>query len=640
LADGKSIGGKAFHPILALQAAPGGGKSFLLDELASLNEDDFNNYLNAKQHTSEQEDEQKYVEYVNDIVDMLRKSITICITFNGHSTYNFHRYVDEDFERGLVMRILWSYFFDNEKLSWMDFCDRFKDKLGSLKINKAIKIILHHIEYLYNSKKSVFLCVDETMQILSRACNDEQNQDRINNFLTNLYIPYQGTLDKEAKGGLIRFNFILTTLDAVYVRESRTSSGRDINWIPLRRLNITESIELLNDLTIELEWDRKFIINMCISDCNGHPRTLEKLYELLNGNQTVLKVSNFATIIEMLTTQISAWFSNISFSVIELALLGNSVPLGKNIKMSDGKELSVKKLVASGTYINSVTKQDNAVNIIPTLTPVSLYYFCVTNNEDGKAKIIAKILKDILLLEDYFDFRSNDGKAFEEFHMNWELLYRVLHDEKAISLPEIYGLCQEGEEGVKIKLQQKKIVKLSNNIEFPPDEIRDEKGNILKDLEKYLFVPTKSTNSGFDMVTFEKKVEGGFIAINIKCKFSWPNSSTTLSSSEIRDKYESTEKKYINHVKREPQSITRFIKEVELQASDTSVGKLGMTKEDIYLVVISWRKVEKLDSNVKDNKNIIVVRKENLENIYSPSLVSRPQFYDEISKKIEDQTQV
>jgi hypothetical protein len=47
------------------------------------------------------------------------------------------------------------------------------------------------------------------------------------------------------------------------------------------------------------------------------------------------------------------------------------------------------------------------------------------------------------------------------------------------------------------------------------------------------------------------------------------------------------------------------------------------------LVVISWRKVEKFDSNVEDNKNIIIVKKENLEKIFSLSLVSRPQFYDE-----------
>ena len=69
---------------------------------------------------------------------------------------------------------------------------------------------------------------------------------------------------------------------------------------------------------------------------------------------------------------------------------------------------------------------------------------------------------------------------------------------------------------------------------------------------------------------------------------------------------------------------------MELQESDTPIGKLGMTKEDIYLVVVSWRKIGKLDKAIKKDKNIIVVEKENLEKIYSPTLVSRPQFYDDM----------
>ncbi|PKK60665.1 hypothetical protein RhiirC2_761563 [Rhizophagus irregularis] len=74
---------------------------------------------------------------------------------------------------------------------------------------------------------------------------------------------------------------------------------------------------------------------------------------------------------------------------------------------------------------------------------------------------------------------------------------------------------------------------------------------------------------------------------------------------------------------------------MELQASNTPVGKLEMTKDDIYLVVISWRNVANLDSDIRGNKNIIVVKKENLEKIYSPSLVSRPQFYDKYRKRLE-----
>ncbi|CAB4441815.1 unnamed protein product [Rhizophagus irregularis] len=634
LEEKKSVGDKSFHPVLALQATPGGGKSFLLDELANLKENDLNNYLKSKEQPNrkclENVEYHSYIKAVNNVIDMLRNSIAICITYNGHSTYKFDRFVDENLERGLVMRILWSYFFDDKELRWGDFCKKFRTQLESLEINTAVKSILHHIECLYGSKRSVFLCVDESLKILSRDNSNQKNQDQINNFLINLYNPYQETLDyKEKKGSLIRFNFIITTLDAVYVRETRTHLGRDINWAPLRRLDISESMELFDKFTEELDSNRAYIINRCISDCNGHPRTLEKFYKLLNGSNTTLKTNNFATLIEELTKSIDTWFSNISFSVVKLALLGKEVDLERTLKVK-GKDLSIKDLISTGIYINSVTEQSNVTSVIPTLTLVSLYYFCMTNSEDGDAKTVAKTLKNILLLEDYFDFRSNDGKAFESFHMNWELLYRTLHDDgMEINLPEIYGLDQEG---VKIKIQRKEIVKLPRDREFPNNEICDEKNNIIKDLEKYIFVPMKSNNSGFEMVIFEKKVGGGYIAINIECKFSWPKSNTSYS--DIQKKYKSTVDKYLNHIKTEPQMKTRSTK-MELQATNTPVGKLEMTKDDIYLVVISWRNVANLDSDIRRNKNIIVVKKENLEKIYSPSLVSRPQFYDKYRKRLE-----
>ncbi|CAB5208801.1 unnamed protein product [Rhizophagus irregularis] len=50
--------------------------------------------------------------------------------------------------------------------------------------------------------------------------------------------------------------------------------------------------------------------------------------------------------------------------------------------------------------------------------------------------------------------------------------------------------------------------------------------------------------------------------------------------------------------------------------------------EDIYLVIIAWGDIDALDSDIKDNKNIIIVGKDSLEKAYTPTLVTRPQFYD------------
>ncbi|GES76038.1 hypothetical protein GLOIN_2v1783590 [Rhizophagus clarus] len=582
---------RLYYPLFALQSAPGGGKTFFIDEFASFKNDDFDSYLQKKPDAEL-------------IINELRNSVAICISYNGSSSYNPN--IDGDGgEMGLVMRIIWSYFFDGTKLPWNFFYNQFKGKFCSLDILTAIESIIHH------SGKSVLLCVDEIMKI---------GPPNIINLLASLYVPYQSFAVKDK-----RFRFIVSTLDAVRLWDIQTSSGRDINWIPLRRLELSESIDLFSKLIEKLgpdRPDRAFIIKKCISDCNGHPRTLESLYELLSKNNTALETYNFATIIEVLTKEIRPWYGDITFSIVKLALLGEPVDLKRKVEVKD-KELSVKDLITSGIYINSVTEDTTNLKVIPTLSLVSLYYFSMTNDEDGNAKTVAKMLKDIFLVEDYFDLKSNDGKTFEMFHMRWELLYRALHhkDGMEMDLHEIYGLPSR--KGIKIGIQRKNIVELQKDIEFPQNgEIRDRKGNIIKDLEKYVFIPTKLTNNGFEMVMFEKKTEGGYIAINVECKFSYPDSVSKLSSDKIRKKYKSVRTKYFSHVKSD---------------SETIIGELGMTIDDIYLVMVTWRDMGKLDDDIMNNKNIIIVEKKNLEVIYSPSLVSRLQFYSEIRKKIENE---
>ena len=80
------------------------------------------------------------------------------------------------------MRILWSYFFDDAKLSWESFCKKFNTNFESLDIYTAVQSILYH------SNKRVFLCVDEPMKILSDT-DTNQKQTKINKFLNNLYNP-------------------------------------------------------------------------------------------------------------------------------------------------------------------------------------------------------------------------------------------------------------------------------------------------------------------------------------------------------------------------------------------------------------------------------------------------------------------
>ena len=599
LINAADLNDKSWFPLIALQSAPGGGKSFFLDEFASFKDEDLNGFL---QKNTRKEDAER-------IINELRNSISICITYNGNSLYDPR--VDNII--GLVMRILWSYFFDGRSLHWNSFYRKFKSTFESLDIVTAIETIILH------SGKSVFLCVDEIMKVKDHK-----------KLLSSLYIPY---IDKDKV-----FRFIVSTLDAIYLNTFHTSSGKDINWIPLRRLKISESLELFYEILNDKELDkhRIYLFMKCISDCSGHPRTLEKFYHLLYEDETSLHIDTYSSLISRLVDKITPWFSSISFSVIKTALLGNRMHLNNKINIFD-KDISVSDLISMGVYINSLTGNNETINVVPTLTLISLQYFCTNNVEQGDAEIVVKILQDILLTEYYFDGKVMDGKHFEKFHCNWERLYRALREEgMEVSLREVYCLSDtvyagNTAEDVRIMLQRKKIITLKRDVEFPPHDgkIYDKRGDLIKNFERYILVPGKTNNSGFDMTIFEKKVGGGHIAINVECKFSYPDCSTTLGNPEIRKKYDLMKEKYKYHVEQEKiQNVTRSQRNNFKVNSDTPIGEFGMTMEDIYLVIIAWRDINALDSDIKNNKNIIIVGKDSLEKAYTPTLVTRPQFYD------------
>src|ERR1051325_4680776 len=196
------------------------------------------------------------------------------------------------------------------------------------------------------------------MKILSDV-DTYRRQAKINEFLNNLYNPYQGLA--EDKNELIKFNFILTTLDAVHVQRNTTDSGRKIEWVPLRRLEVSESAELFSEAMEDLNLDkrRSYIIKKCIADCNGHPRTLEKFYKVFNSNEGTKKVHNYNSLLTILTDDIGEWYHNISFPVVKMALLGETVRLSQIIN-TNGQQLSVSALISSGVYINSLTEKSEA----------------------------------------------------------------------------------------------------------------------------------------------------------------------------------------------------------------------------------------------------------------------------------------
>ncbi|RIB18704.1 hypothetical protein C2G38_2036671 [Gigaspora rosea] len=544
LRENRSIQDQKLYPLLALQSTPGGGKSFFLDELASLKSEDLDRYLKIKfSDLEKKQGSDEMQQHAKDFVNLLRNSVGICITYNGSSQYGDD--IDGDIRRGLVMRILWSYFFDGNKLGWYAFCKKFRNHFDSLDTSTAVQSIIHH------SRKSVLLCVDETMRVLS---GNNTNRESIKILLHELYEPYHALSASESK-----FHFVVSTLDAINMWQTQTKSDRPINWIPLRRLALSESVELFHEVTKSLSDRRLFIIKKCIADCNGHPRTLEKFYQLLHDD-IALNTDVYSSLIERLATNLVSLFCKISFSIVKMALLGQITSLMDEIETTLGTS-TLRDLISSGIYINSLTDNSEILYVTPTLSPVSLQYFCMfsknkVNDVNDDAKTVAKILRDLLTTEYSFDDEVMDGKPFERFHANWELLYRALRDdEKEVSLCKIYGFLNIDQP--KIKLRRKISIARLDSLEFPPpDEICDTEGKSIKNFVNYVLVPTKTNNGDFDMVIFEQKVgDTGYIAINIECKFSYPGRITKLSNNEIKEKYEHTKNKYYTHVRYERQKI-------------------------------------------------------------------------------------
>lgn len=118
------------------------------------------------------------------------------------------------------------------------------------------------------------------------------------------------------------------------------------------------------------------------------------------------------------------------------------------------RKSTLRDLISSGIYINLLTDDKETFRVVPTLSSVALQYFCIYNkdSESEESRMIAKILRRLLTTEPSFDDKVMDGKPFEIFHANCELLYYALQENgKNVNLRNIYGLPGENWKEIEIK---------------------------------------------------------------------------------------------------------------------------------------------------------------------------------------------
>lgn len=86
----------------------------------------------------------------------------------------------------------------------------------------------------------------------------------------------------------------------------------------------------------------------------------------------------------------------------------------------------------------------------------------------------------------------------------------------------------------------------------------------------------------------------------------------------MQDKYHKVLAAYADHIKTDTHAGKFY--------GCSSLGKLYLTDRDIYLVIVAWRPT-RLSKHPLGTRNVILLNCKELTRLYSPSFVSRPQFF-------------
>jgi len=167
-----------------------------------------------------------------------RNFIPICITYeDGFSS--FDPMVDENPWNGLALRILWSYFFDKEKLNWIDFMRMYRSNFSSFPfMSQTLDCISSH-----SNGKPLLLCVDEFMKASLHEGGDYWH---VNKIICELGSQITNSAPE-------KLFVIVSTSNADVLDDIVTKLGRGINWIPLEPIKFSNAKELFTSVFKDIE---------------------------------------------------------------------------------------------------------------------------------------------------------------------------------------------------------------------------------------------------------------------------------------------------------------------------------------------------------------------------------------------------
>ena len=553
------------NPILAVFSAPGGGKSRFLDML-------------GKHVTSGG--------VGSDLPSCLRGSVVLAISYNG-VTGTPSDYMENSFSPGfgLSARILWSYLVDfGEGVTsghFILFCQ------SLLAINPTLfpSNVLGAVIKRHGCP--VLLLVDELINAEVVA------QDQPFRILSCI----GGLLDDYAS-----CHAVVTSLKPSPVFRLESQSRRPVTWIPLPPFTVQESLHVFKPLLDRhANLGMNEIVKLCVSDVGGHPRGLQFLNTILAS----ILVSDMSAveIVEAVVAEFAKLITTagpLSANVVKMALRGNSVPLSQEL---DGS--SVERLTSDGVFLNSEVGVPSPTAIVPRLSIMVLRVFEAGVAAESQPELAACLREVAISSTLNFDFNN-----MELFHAHWEVLARLVGWTGKMSLAKFYSRNDRRRKPMATECVVIDFCLKTDSI----IEWRDKRSIFGASFDKAsccAVYTAKSGQPGFDMVTFEKKAEGGYVAIFVDNKYSRPGSTKELGSKEVRKKWAHC---------------------IAWCKSSLACKKLGVTADQCFLVIASWRhgnprSIQDRELLDKDS-HILVLGREDLTRLYTPTLVSRVHFID------------
>lgn len=346
------------------------------------------------------------------VARILDSSAPITVTFNSGSDPDRSSY-DADIESGLSLRILHSFFAPG-----VDFADfaGWLPRGAKVGVVTAVKTCRAALRADGHGDRGVLLLVDEIIKLGPAVPK-----------LLSLVGRLLDTFPSE------QFNAVCTTLDAEPFITEVGASGRELLWAPLPPLQQSD-VEAMVQSALGVDVLPRALL-VAISDCAGHPRTLQYLLEA--AQQLMLAdprgwASDNQKLLHELRVKVTARLrAAVPTWAVRAALTGEALDLDASLSGA-APPRTLRQSIVDGTFLNSSI--DKVRQAVPQL---SLMYLLAAADSSIRSAVEDLAAFEVHALDKKRAKVPMGGTPFEMFVAKWLRLRLMLAQSSAITVQQL-----------------------------------------------------------------------------------------------------------------------------------------------------------------------------------------------------------